>query len=145
MMQNMAGSRMPQGRQARRPACLTSRADQERAMSTKPPSTHIPTLIAAASASALPMPPGRLSRLAFDTGEIELRHYAPHISDTQTPHDRDELYFVISGRGQFERADERVAFAPGDVLFAAAGETHRFVDFSDDFATWVLFYGPRKA
>ena len=30
------------------------------------------------------------------------------------------------------------------VLFAAAGDVHRFVEFSDDFATWVLFYGPVK-
>ena len=25
---------------------------------------------------------------------------------------------------------------------AAAGEVHRFERFSDDFATWVFFYGP---
>jgi hypothetical protein len=27
-------------------------------------------------------------------------------------------------------------------LFVAAGQTHRFEDFSDDFAVWVFFYGP---
>ena len=30
----------------------------------------------------------------------------------------------------------------GTVAFVAAGETHRFEDLSDDFAVWVLFYGP---
>jgi mannose-6-phosphate isomerase-like protein (cupin superfamily) len=90
-----------------------------------------------------PLTPGRLSRLAFDTPDIELRHYAPQVEDRQVPHDRDELYFVISGTGTFLRGSERVAFAPGDVLYAAAGEMHRFADFSSDFATWVLFYGPR--
>jgi hypothetical protein len=24
-----------------------------------------------------------------------------------------------------------------------AGVPHRFVDFSDDFETWVVFYGPK--
>lgn len=94
---------------------------------------------------ALPFPPGRLSKQAFDAGDIELRHYAPRGSDEQTPHDRDELYVVITGTGFFRRASERVAFAPGDVLFVAAHESHRFEDFSPDFATWVIFYGPRKA
>jgi hypothetical protein len=43
------------------------------------------------------------------------------------------------------RNGERVPFGPGDMLFAAASEDHRFADFTDDFATWVLFYGPKKA
>jgi len=28
------------------------------------------------------------------------------------------------------------------MLFVAAGEEHRFTEFTDDFATWVFFYGP---
>jgi hypothetical protein len=28
------------------------------------------------------------------------------------------------------------------MLFVAAREEHRFVEFTDDFATWVFFYGP---
>lgn len=106
--------------------------------------TTPPTRVTAAQAAALPFPPGRLSTLAFDTGAVELRHYAPKATDAQTPHDRDELYIVISGSGHFRREAERVPFGPGDVLFAAAGETHRFEDFTADFATWVLFYGPVK-
>ena len=38
---------------------------------------------------------------------------------------------------------QRIAFGPGDVLFVGAKVEHRFEDFSDDFATWVVFYGPR--
>jgi uncharacterized protein YjlB len=29
------------------------------------------------------------------------------------------------------------------VLFVPAGTTHRFEDFSADFATWVVFWGPQ--
>lgn len=101
----------------------------------------IPIRLAPAAMAALPLPSGRLSVQAFDTGAIELRYYAPRSTDAQVPHARDELYFVIAGRGTFVRGDTRVPFAPGDVLFAAAFEAHRFEDFSPDFATWVLFYG----
>lgn len=31
----------------------------------------------------------------------------------------------------------------GDVLFVAAGVEHRFSNFSEDFVTWVFFYGPQ--
>jgi hypothetical protein len=29
------------------------------------------------------------------------------------------------------------------VFFTPAGWVHRFEDFSDDFATWVVFWGPK--
>jgi len=105
---------------------------------------RIPTRLTPADLDGEPLPSGRLSRQAFDTGEIELRYYAPPRVDEQLPHRRDELYFVARGSGTFEHQGERVAFAAGDVLFAAAGEPHRFLDFSSDFATWVVFYGPEK-
>ena len=95
-------------------------------------------------AAAAPLRDGRLSSLQFEGDGIEIRHYAPKGEDRQTPHDRDEFYFVISGTGIYQRSSEQVAFGPGDMLFAAAGDDHRFIDFSADFATWVLFYGPSK-
>jgi mannose-6-phosphate isomerase-like protein (cupin superfamily) len=95
--------------------------------------------------AAAPLPSGRLSRLALDTGAIELRFYAPQRVDNQVPHDRDELYFVVRGSGTYEREAQRVPFGPGDVLFAAARERHRFVDFTNDLAVWVVFYGPTRA
>lgn len=30
-----------------------------------------------------------------------------------------------------------------DRPFVAAGVTHRFVDYRDDFVIWVVFYGPK--
>ena len=106
----------------------------------------VPTRISPADAAGVPLKDGRLSSLLFDRDGIEIRYYAPRDGeDRQVPHDRDEFYFVISGRGAFLRAGERVSFGPGDMIFAAAGEEHRFVDFSADLATWVVFYGPRKA
>lgn len=75
-------------------------------------------------------------------GTMSVECYRPIKSDPQTPHRQDELYIIISGSGQFYNDDKRYPFGPGDVLFVAAGKEHRFEDFTDDFATWVIFYGP---
>lgn len=50
---------------------------------------------------------------------------------------------IASGSGKFVCAGETQAFATGDVLFVAAGVEHRFLDFTDDFAVWVIFFGAR--
>ena len=33
--------------------------------------------------------------------------------------------------------------AAGDAFFVAAGVVHQFENFSEDFVTWVVFYGPQ--
>jgi hypothetical protein len=53
-----------------------------------------------------------------------------------------ELYVIARGSGTFVNGDGRHPFSSGDVLFVPAGASHRFEDFTDDFATWVIFYGP---
>jgi mannose-6-phosphate isomerase-like protein (cupin superfamily) len=78
---------------------------------------------------------------ALRHGTMKLGLYAPLGEDTQGPHKQDELYFVVSGRGYFERGDERRPFGARDVIFVPAGEHHRFVEFTQDFATWVVFWG----
>jgi len=98
--------------------------------------------IGIAEARRAPNQPGRRSSLLLKHGTMELRWYAPKGEDPQTPHDQDEIYVVASGSGTFLRAGQRFPFGPGDALFAGAGVEHRFVDFSDDFAVWVVFYGP---
>jgi mannose-6-phosphate isomerase-like protein (cupin superfamily) len=75
-------------------------------------------------------------------GSMSVELYAPQGRDAQTPHSQDELYVVIAGSGTFVNGEARHPFAPGDVLFVPAGVEHRFEEFSDDFQTWVIFYGP---
>ncbi len=113
--------------------------------------------VTAADAKTRPNDAGRATALMLTHGSMELRWFAPKREDSQTPHDRDELYIIVSGTGVFMRAveslpfddtslpiqgEERVRFNPGDALFVAAGTVHRFEEFSEDFATWVVFYGP---
>lgn len=81
------------------------------------------------------------SLLRHGTMSVEL--YAPQIEDRQTPHTQDELYVIASGSGQFVNGSQRHVFGPGDVIFVPAGVSHRFEEFSEDFRTWVIFYGPQ--
>ena len=92
--------------------------------------------------SAAPVPAGNLAAPVLAHGSLEVEYYAPRSADSQQPHRRDEVYVVISGQGTFRNGDARHPFGPGDVIFVPAGVEHRFEDFSDDFATWVMFYGP---
>jgi mannose-6-phosphate isomerase-like protein (cupin superfamily) len=105
-------------------------------------------LITLARAKAAPIPEGARSALLLRHGTMSLRYYAPKGRDLQTPHGQDEIYVIASGQGTFalgrdEGALERRSFGPGDAIFAPAGFVHRFEDFSDDFATWVVFWGPK--
>ncbi len=78
----------------------------------------------------------------LDHGTLELGLYKPEEIDPQEPHEQDEVYVVISGSGFFVQGDERQRFEAGEALFVPAGVVHRFEDFSEDFAAWVIFYGP---
>ncbi len=75
-------------------------------------------------------------------GSMSIEYYAPKIKDLQTPHTQDELYFIVSGKSLFIRDGKQVTCMSGDVLFVPAGVPHKFENFSNDFATWVVFYGP---
>ncbi len=90
----------------------------------------------------LPGPQGERSIELFRHGSLVVELYAPRGDDPQHPHSRDEIYVIASGSGRFVREGREIAFGTGDILFVAAGEEHRFVEFTDDFATWVFFYGP---
>jgi mannose-6-phosphate isomerase-like protein (cupin superfamily) len=90
----------------------------------------------------LPGPGGERSIELFRHGSLTVKLYAPRGNDPQKPHTRDEIYVIATGTGRFHRGSEEISFGPGDMLFVAAGEEHRFLEFSSDFATWVFFYGP---
>ena len=87
-------------------------------------------------------PKGERFVVAMTHGTMVVEIYAPVGTDTQTPHSQDELYFIHSGTGTFRVGDERHPFEPGTCLFVPAGVEHRFEKFTDDFATWAVFWGP---
>jgi mannose-6-phosphate isomerase-like protein (cupin superfamily) len=106
-------------------------------------SSAAPRFQVADALAHLPGPRGERFAEVFRRGTLSVELYAPRGTDPQQPHTQDEVYVILTGSGTFINGDQRHAFAPGDVLFVPAGVEHRFVDFSDDFATWVIFCGPQ--
>jgi len=92
--------------------------------------------------NAIPTRDGKLYAELFRHGTLTVEIYAPKGTDLQQPHTRDELYIVAAGSGTFFVEGQRMQFGPGDALFAAAGEVHRFEHFTEDLLVWVAFYGP---
>ena len=87
-------------------------------------------------------PTGNLAVPIFAHGSLAVELYTPKGRDPQQPHARDEVYLVAKGSGVFFDGVRRAAVERGSFVFVAAGQPHRFEDFSEDFAVWVLFYGP---
>ena len=102
--------------------------------------------------SALPQPAGGdypngtpfVQALAHGSLSVEL--FAPATSqlgrDIQQPHAQDELYVVQRGTSILWLDGQTLSARAGDALFVPAGKPHRFENFSSDFVTWVIFYGP---
>jgi|ERR1700736_753201 mannose-6-phosphate isomerase-like protein (cupin superfamily) len=99
---------------------------------------HFPLM----SARSAPLTPNDISSLLLANGSMTLEFYAPRGLDSQTPHTKDEIYIITNGQGWFRSGSDRFAVKHGDALFVPAGVEHRFEDFSDEFDTWVIFYGP---
>jgi mannose-6-phosphate isomerase-like protein (cupin superfamily) len=92
-------------------------------------------------------------RLAAGNGGYEIVHESPGMElgvyalvapepDRQQPHDRDELYVVLEGRGTLEIEGERVELKEGEASFVPAGAEHRFVGY-EGLSVLVIFAGDR--
>jgi mannose-6-phosphate isomerase-like protein (cupin superfamily) len=106
------------------------------------PSTQVAHVSLAEVFTKGPPPDGNLALPVFSHGSLAVELYTPIGQDSQTPHTRDEIYFVARGTGFFFDGERRHAVGVGSFLFVAAGRIHRFENFSSDFAVWVAFYGP---
>jgi mannose-6-phosphate isomerase-like protein (cupin superfamily) len=85
---------------------------------------------------------GKEFLVLFQHVSLAVELYKPDKTDKQTPHTRDEIYIIAAGNGQFNLDGEITVITNGDFLFVPAGAPHHFFDFTDDFSTWVFFYGP---
>ena len=91
----------------------------------------------------VPGPAGERNTLVLHRGTLDVRLSLPVPPNVQTPHEQDELYAIISGRGVLVHEGKREPFEAGDLLFVAAGVEHHYEDFSDDLALWRIFYGAK--
>ena len=84
---------------------------------------------------------GRLYEEFLRTGSMSAGIYElpAGAEDPQRPHRQDELYHVVTGRGEFECDGHRQAVGPGTVIFVEAGAPHRFVEIAEDLSVLVVF------
>ena len=89
------------------------------------------------------------SRLAAGAGGYEIVHESPGLEigvyvlvapepDRQQPHEDDEVYVVLEGRGVLEVAGRSVPLVDGDAVFVEAGAEHRFVGY-EGLSVLVIF------
>jgi len=88
-----------------------------------------------------PPPEGNLAVPVFGHGTMTAELYSPDKVDQQTPHSKDEVYFIVCGSGEFFDGEKTVKVKTGAFIFVPAGVEHRFESFTDDFTVWVIFYG----
>jgi mannose-6-phosphate isomerase-like protein (cupin superfamily) len=59
--------------------------------------------------------------------------------DLQAPHDEDEVYVVIKGKGRLRISDREVDVGPGSILFVHATAEHSFFEIQEELTLLVFF------
>jgi mannose-6-phosphate isomerase-like protein (cupin superfamily) len=59
--------------------------------------------------------------------------------DLQSPHNQDEVYYVIGGKGVLRVEGERQPAVPGALLFVPAHAEHKFVEIEEELSLLVFF------
>jgi mannose-6-phosphate isomerase-like protein (cupin superfamily) len=91
-------------------------------------------------------------RLQAGNGGYEIVHESPGLEvgvyvlvapepDRQQPHEDDEVYVVIEGRGTLQVEDEELDLEEGQAMFVAAGAEHRFTGY-ESLSLLVIFTRP---
>jgi mannose-6-phosphate isomerase-like protein (cupin superfamily) len=65
--------------------------------------------------------------------------------DPQQPHTEDEVYYVISGRGQIHVEGEDRPVQAGSVVFVKTADEHRFHTITEDLTILVIFAPARRS
>lgn len=79
-------------------------------------------------------------RLEAGSGGYEVVHESPGLElgvyvlvapepDRQQPHEDDEVYVVLDGRGTLEIEGASISLGPGQAAFVQAGAEHRFTGY----------------
>lgn len=59
--------------------------------------------------------------------------------DPQGPHERDELYYVVSGRAMLRVESDEIEIGPGSLVYVKAYAEHRFHDIEEKLKVLVFF------
>lgn len=64
-------------------------------------------------------------------------------TDPQSPHTEDEVYYVVSGRGKIQVADENRDVQAGSIVYVAKNVEHRFHSIEEKL-TVIVFFAPAE-
>ena len=77
-----------------------------------------------------------LDRKSMSMGIYELPVGA---DDKQQPHDEDEVYYVLGGKGDLIVEEDKIAVKEGSIVFVAANKKHKFVNIEETLTLLVFF------
>lgn len=60
-------------------------------------------------------------------------------TDNQTPHQEDEIYYVVRGKAKMRLGREERAIHEGDVIFVEKNLEHRFFNITEELMLLVIF------
>ena len=64
-------------------------------------------------------------------------------NDPQQPHNEDEIYYIIGGRGHIFVGGEERNVQPGSIIYVPAGIEHRFHTITEKL-TILVFFAPAE-
>ncbi|HET9790765.1 MAG TPA: cupin domain-containing protein [Candidatus Angelobacter sp.] len=64
--------------------------------------------------------------------------------DPQSPHQEDEMYYVVKGKARMVIGTEHSEVITGSVIFVEARAEHRFYDIEEDLLVLVFFAPAEK-
>jgi mannose-6-phosphate isomerase-like protein (cupin superfamily) len=59
--------------------------------------------------------------------------------DLQSPHDEDEVYYVLSGRARLRVDEGEREVGPGSILYVKGTSAHSFIEIEEDIVLLVFF------
>jgi mannose-6-phosphate isomerase-like protein (cupin superfamily) len=59
--------------------------------------------------------------------------------DLQSPHDEDEVYYVLEGRGRVRVEGHERRVGPGSILYVRSTQEHSFFEIEEDMTLLVFF------
>jgi mannose-6-phosphate isomerase-like protein (cupin superfamily) len=66
-------------------------------------------------------------------------HLPKGARDMQSPHDEDEVYYVVSGKARMKVAGDFQEVREGTILYVRATEDHSFFEIEEDMTLLVFF------
>lgn len=64
--------------------------------------------------------------------------------DMQSPHDEDEIYYVLAGKAKMRLGDTERIVGPGSLLYVGATENHSFFEIEEDMTLLVFFASSKR-